>query len=87
MELQDRNPDRPDPYATYMGYFAAMLGIASLLGFYTIVSAPVAIGFGFWAKHKGATGVAMWIGIVGGCVALSIVALTLYAQLKRVGAL
>ncbi len=86
MALEDQNPNRPDPYAGYIAYFSAMLGIASFLGFYTIASAPVAIGMGFWAKGKGAKGVPMWIGIVGGVIALSILALRLYAQLQSLSA-
>lgn len=82
MAPADHNSDRPDPLASYIAYFAAMLGIASFLGFYTIASAPVAIGMGFWAKGRGAKGIPMWIGIIGGVISLGILALGIYMQLQ-----
>lgn len=67
MPLQDHNSDRPDPNAVYFSYMSAMLGIASFF-FYSIITGPVALGMGLWAKKKGAKGFAMYLGIVTGAI-------------------
>ncbi len=76
--LYDQNPDRPDPYASYMANFSALLGIASLLLFYSFISGPVALGIGLWAKKRGATGLPVKIGIITGGIVTALTILVVF---------
>ncbi len=83
MQLPKHEPERLDPMVLTMGYLSLMLGIASCLGYYTLAAGPAAIILGLWARSKGFKKLPPLVGIIMGCVGLSILALILYARLNQ----
>lgn len=78
MSFNPYDQNSPSPTVTAVASFAFIIGLASLVGFYPILSGPVALGCGIGSMIKGARGYQPIIGIVSGGIAFGLQILRLF---------